>query len=287
MAFRLPQGMVFTSAQEIELSLSLVRATAQKGHILCALLTAAFELSDESDGFSLWTKNKLWSLAEHIDAWHGHPYHNSYHHADVLLIALALSAPLTRRPAINGLEGGDLRALIATAAVFHDMDYDPERTEPFANERASLTALGKAYGNLWSVCAPQLQTLILSTAPCIRPSMGNGYDAWFRRMKASNTDLTLDLSPALYTASCILSDADIAASVGLSERWMAARADALAWEMGYGSMPPEITEAFFSKVVGPLFLTPLAGQMFGENLKANRNEAVAQAFILKQCILDS
>jgi len=271
-ALHLPRDLGFTDAAEVEGALVAIRAAVPSRH-------AGYVLGclGDVEGLDIRTRDVMWAMASHLDAWSGHAYHNALHHLDVFIIAMTITHG--GRYSARRIGNTSLRALLALAALAHDMGYEPARHGPFANEIvASAMAISDISGLRDLVDPAVLNTVILSTAPHIRPALAGGYSVWrdvLARRPAAAGDIVT--APEAYTVACLLADADIASSIGLSQAWMGARSENLAVERGLRIIPPADTIAFCEKLAAPPFLTRDCEVICGQRLLENTRDAAISA----------
>lgn len=223
-------------------------------------------------GLNAHDREFLGILAASVDCWGGFNYHSAQHHLEVFIIAMALSR-----------NDRHLRPLLAIAAVAHDYEYHPDEAAiavPFRQELRSAEFVTSMMDIMYCQESPTpeaVRTVILSTYPGARKALKAGYGAWRDRLKDGNPGVKMDFSRDVYRASCLLADADIADSIGLSGPWSRMKAALLAYEQGVAFMRPEDTIGFFEHVVGDAFLTDEAEALFGHNLRRNSQEAITAA----------
>lgn len=208
-------------------------------------------------------------------------YHNRAHTREVLLnshfLALRNAAdPLSDMP----LKPHD-RALIAVAALIHDLDHDGTRNDgvPFRLEKRSLEN-AEVFFTAWNVDIKdraRIRTLVLSTDPDVAPNTVKAVHAahFDKGPKADPSDHAFELAPLsdprLSRMSAIIRDADILSSAGLTPDYAKEQTLKLGREWNKAITPAD-TMAFLTHVVGDRFISPEA-RFFAPNLETIRQAA--------------
>lgn len=194
-----------------------------------------------------------------VSSWGGFPYHSALHHAEVATNAMVLAA-LSHEAPLQAEE----RQILLTAALGHDLYWEPTGSAPFEREAQSARLL-------CNLCSLQgvsgtdraaVGALVMGTEPKIRQ--------WLRQALANGAPpaLPAPLAPLaegrLLRLAALLSDADLLSSAGLTPAWTRVQQARLEREQGRALGRPDLRQ-FLDTVVGPDFLTP-AGRVFSPNL---------------------
>jgi hypothetical protein len=213
------------------------------------------------------------AAARAVAAWGGLPYHSATHHAEVATNAMVLIAIGDRLGQPVGRHG---TAVLLAACLAHDVYYLPSvARERFAAEHASAEALDAIAADAGCDDADRqaIRALVIATEPWLRLRPGGPLGAPLDPT-AARLLRTPAVDPALAALACILSDADMMSSVGLTLGWYRVQQKRLEREAGHPYQAGE-AEVFFREIVGPDFLSQ-PGRVLSANLAAIRRTVGAQ-----------